>query len=80
VLLHSSSVMLALKQGLSLSSTKILGAWSPEQEASLVAWYQYQTGINLNGSDVSEWADYTGVIIIWFRQQKLNNLLIQVEL
>ena len=53
--------MLALKQGLSLSSTKILGAWSPEQEASLVAWYQYQTGITLNGSDVSEWADYTGV-------------------
>jgi hypothetical protein len=32
-----------------------------EQEASLVAWYQYQTGITLNGSDVSEWADYTGV-------------------
>jgi hypothetical protein len=53
--------MLALKQGLSLSSTKILGAWSPEQEASLVAWYQYQTGITLNGSDVSQWADYTGV-------------------
>jgi hypothetical protein len=52
--------MLALKQALSLSSTKILGAWSPEQEASLVAWYQYQTGITLNGSDVSEWADYTG--------------------
>jgi hypothetical protein len=61
LLLHSSSVMLALKQALSLSSTKILGAWSPEQEASLVAWYQYQTGITLNGSDVSEWADYTGV-------------------
>ena len=53
--------MLALKQALSLSSTKILGAWSPGQEASLVAWYQYQTGITLNGSDVSEWADYTGV-------------------
>jgi len=61
LLLHSSSVMLALKQALSLSSTKILGAWSPGQEASLVAWYQYQTGITLNGSDVSEWADYTGV-------------------
>ena len=61
MLLHSSSVMLALKQALSLSSTKILGAWSPGQEASLVAWYQYQTGITLNGSDVSEWADYTGV-------------------
>jgi len=60
LLLHSSSVMLALKQALSLSSTKILGAWSPGQEASLVAWYQYQTGITLNGSDVSEWADYTG--------------------
>ena len=53
--------MLALKQGLSLSSTKILGAWSPGQEASLVAWYQYQTGITLAGSNVSEWADYTGV-------------------
>jgi hypothetical protein len=51
--------MLALKQALSLSSTKILGAWSPEQEASLVAWYQYQTGITLNGSDVVEWEDYT---------------------
>jgi hypothetical protein len=60
LLLHSSSVMLALKQALSLSSTKILGAWSPEQEASLVAWYQYQTGIILNGSDVSAWKDYTG--------------------
>ena len=53
--------MLALKQALSLSSTKILGAWSPGQEASLVAWYQYQTGITLAGSNVSEWADYTGV-------------------
>ena len=52
--------MLALKQALSLSSTKILGAWSPGQEASLVAWYQYQTGITLNGSDVSVWKDYTG--------------------
>jgi hypothetical protein len=61
LLLHSSSVMLALKQGLSLSSTKILGAWSPGQEASLVAWYQYQTGITLTGSNVFEWADYTGV-------------------
>jgi hypothetical protein len=60
LLLQSSSVMLALKQGLSLSSTKILGAWSPEQEASLVAWYQYQTGIILNDSDVSQWKDYTG--------------------
>jgi hypothetical protein len=61
LLLHSSSVMLALKQALSLSSTKILGAWSPGQEASLVAWYQYQTGITLNGSDVSEWEDYMGL-------------------
>jgi hypothetical protein len=71
--------MLALKQALSLSSTKILGAWSPEQEASLVAWYQYQTGITLNGSDVSKWADYTGVYDM-DRQQLLINLLIQVEL
>jgi len=40
------------RTGLSLSTQT---AWSPEQEASLVAWYQYQTGITLNGSDVSGW-------------------------
>jgi hypothetical protein len=38
-----------------------VGSWAPSSESSLVAWYQYQTGITLNGSDVSEWADYTGV-------------------
>ena len=49
--------MLALKLGLSLVSTPILGGWSPDDETSLVAWYQNQVGITLNGSDVSTWAD-----------------------
>ena len=49
--------MLALKQALSLVSTRRLGGWSPDDEASLVAWYQNAEGITLNGSDVSTWAD-----------------------
>jgi len=49
--------MLALKLGLSLVSTRKLGGWSPDDEASLVAWYQNQVGITLNGSDVSAWED-----------------------
>ena len=49
--------MLALKLGLSLVSNRKLGAWSPDDEASLVAWYKNGTGITLNGSDVSAWAD-----------------------
>ena len=50
--------MLALKLGLSLVSTpKLGGAWSPDEEGSLVAWYQNQVGITLNGSDVSHWED-----------------------
>jgi hypothetical protein len=49
--------MLALKLGLSLVSTPILGGWSPDDETSLEAWYQNKVGITLNGSDVSEWAD-----------------------
>jgi hypothetical protein len=49
--------MLALKQALSLVSTKMLGGWQPSNETGLEAWYKYQTGITLNGSDVSAWAD-----------------------
>ena len=49
--------MLALKLGLSLVSTPRLGGWSPDDEASLEAWYQKGEGITLNGSDVSAWAD-----------------------
>ena len=49
--------MLALKLGLSLVSTRKLGGWSPDDESSLVAWYQNQVGITLNGSDVSQWDD-----------------------
>ena len=49
--------MLALKLGLSLVSTRKLGGWSPDDETSLVAWYQNAVGITLNGSDVSRWDD-----------------------
>ena len=49
--------MLALKQGLSLVSTNTLGGWKPSDETGLEAWYKYQSGITLNGSDVSAWAD-----------------------
>jgi len=49
--------MLALKQALSLVSTNTLGGWKPSDETGLEAWYKFQTGITLNGSDVSAWAD-----------------------
>ena len=49
--------MLALKQALSLVSTRALGGWQPSDETGLEAWYKNQTGITLNGSDVSAWAD-----------------------
>ena len=52
--------MLALKQGLSLVSTRALGGWQPSDETGLEAWYKFQTGISLNGSDVSRWADSSG--------------------
>jgi hypothetical protein len=49
--------MLSLKLGLSLNNIKTLGGWKPSDETGLEAWYKYQTGITLNGSDVSAWAD-----------------------
>ena len=49
--------MLALKQALSLVSTNTLGGWQPSDETGLEAWYKFQTGITLNGTDVSAWAD-----------------------
>ena len=49
--------MLAQRLGLSINSTRPLGKWSPDDEATLVAWYQNKVGITLNGSDVSHWTD-----------------------
>lgn len=49
--------MLAQRLGLSINSTRPLSDWSPTHDTSLEAWYQWQTGITLNGSDVSVWAD-----------------------
>tara|TARA_R110002020_G_scaffold414695_1_gene624155 strand:- start:811 stop:1497 length:687 start_codon:yes stop_codon:yes gene_type:complete len=47
--------MLKLSQSLSLNAIK--KSWSPDTEARLEAWYKNKTGITLNGSDVSAWAD-----------------------
>jgi hypothetical protein len=33
------------------------GSWLPSDEGSLEAWYRFNTGITLNGSNVSDWAD-----------------------
>ena len=49
--------MLALKLGLSLTSSNNPGGWLPTDESRLEAWYQNGVGITLNGSDVSIWAD-----------------------
>ncbi len=50
--------MLALKQALSLSSSRKLGGdWNPNLDSNLLAWYKNAVGITLNGSDVSLWAD-----------------------
>jgi len=49
--------MLALKQALSLVTIKNVGGWQPSDDGNLKAWYKFQTGITLNGSDVSAWAD-----------------------
>tara|TARA_R110000824_G_scaffold397229_1_gene599763 strand:- start:248 stop:940 length:693 start_codon:yes stop_codon:yes gene_type:complete len=50
--------MLSLKQSLSLNTIRPLGGWQPSDEGtSLLAWYKNKTGISLNGSDVSRWAD-----------------------
>ena len=51
--------MLALKQALSLVSTKVAGgaAWTPTDEVRLEAWYENKVGITRNGSTVSDWAD-----------------------
>ena len=53
--------MLALKQALSLVSTKKTGtvtSWSPSDEGSnLIAWYKNKVGISLNGSEFLGWLD-----------------------
>ena len=49
--------MLNLSQSLSLNSIRPLGGWQPTDESSVVAWYKNKTGITLNGTDVSHWAD-----------------------
>lgn len=52
--------MLSLGQKLSLNRIRPQGSWTPNSDANMVAWYKFSTGITLNGSDVSEWADNSG--------------------
>ena len=52
--------MLALKQALSLVSTKKTGTvtpWIPSDESDLIAWYKNKVGLTLSGSEVTGWAD-----------------------
>tara|TARA_R110002020_G_scaffold302690_1_gene518122 strand:+ start:934 stop:1611 length:678 start_codon:yes stop_codon:yes gene_type:complete len=49
--------MLSLRQSLSLNSIKIKGSWKPSDETNLEAWYKFQAGITLSGSNVEVWAD-----------------------
>ena len=53
--------MLALKQALSLVSTKKTGtvapAWNPIDESDLLAWYQNKVGLTLTGTEVEGWDD-----------------------
>jgi len=50
--------MLALKLGMSIGgSNRPMGAWSPADETSAVAWYKKDTGITEVGGAVSNWAD-----------------------
>jgi len=46
-----------LKLGLDLSLGGTGAIWSPDDESSLVAWYKFNTGIGLTGSDVRTWLD-----------------------
>ena len=52
--------MLALKQALSLVSTKKTGTvtpWSPSDESDLIAWYKNKVGLTLSGTEVTGWDD-----------------------
>jgi len=39
------------------TSNNLAPKWLPSDESTLEAWYKNKTGITLNGSDVSAWAD-----------------------
>jgi hypothetical protein len=46
------------KLGLGLSLPNMgKNSWEPVEESSLVAWYKFNSGITLSGSDVQTWAD-----------------------
>ena len=52
--------MLSLSQKLSLNRIRPQGSWTPNSDSNVVAWYKFSTGITLNGSNVSQWADNSG--------------------
>ena len=43
--------------GNSVGGYVLSGAWLPSDEGSLFAWWKFNTGITLNGSNVNTWAD-----------------------
>ena len=51
--------MLALKLGNSLPSS-YNSYWTPGDESSCEGWYRHKVGVELNGSDVSQWNDGSG--------------------
>ena len=52
--------MLALKIGLSLNTIKTLGGWTPESEASALAWWQKATGVTTEEGKLTDWLDQIG--------------------
>jgi hypothetical protein len=49
------------KLGLGLSLPNMgKNPWEPMEESSLLAWYKFNDGIVLNGTDVRDWADSSG--------------------
>jgi len=52
--------MLALKIGLSLNTIKTLGGWTPESEASALAWWRKATGVTTEEGKLTDWLDQIG--------------------
>lgn len=52
--------MLAQKLGLSLPTIRPLGGWTPDQEASALAWWKKATGVTAEDNKVTQWVDQIG--------------------
>jgi len=52
--------MLSLRQGFGLNTIKSLSNWSPSDDATLEAWYQFGVGVTVASENVTAWADSSG--------------------